>query len=163
MSSVAVAASKPSVVYASGGKDVFRSADAGRRWVDAGSPGASIRMLAVSPTDPDVLLGVAEHLVFETMDGGSTWRALHAGWAPDDVVRTLLIDPADPQTLVVATSDEGVFRSVDGGRTWKSRSQGLPPNRIGTIAMDPNDPTRFLRLRVNAGRGVARVVIRWDP
>jgi hypothetical protein len=38
-----------------------------------------------------------------------------------------------------------------------------PPTVTIEDAQDPHDPTRFIRLRVNSGRGAARVVIRWDP
>jgi hypothetical protein len=38
-----------------------------------------------------------------------------------------------------------------------------PPTVMLDEAKDPNDPTRFLRLRLSAGRTIARVVIRWDP
>ncbi len=38
-----------------------------------------------------------------------------------------------------------------------------PPTVIVDGAEDPHDPAKFIRLRVTSGRGVARVIIRWDP
>ena len=32
--------------------------------------------------------------------------------------RCVAVDPRDPNTLYVGTSDEGLFKSEDGGRSW---------------------------------------------
>ena len=40
--------------------------------------------------------------------------------------RCLAVDPKDPDTVYVGTSDEGLFKSTDGGRSWERLSG---PNR----------------------------------
>src|ERR687894_581625 len=38
--------------------------------------------------------------------------------------RCVAVDPEDPDTLYVGTSDEGLFRSADGGETWQDQRPG---------------------------------------
>jgi photosystem II stability/assembly factor-like uncharacterized protein len=52
--------------------------------------------------------------------------------------RCLAVDPEDPNTLYVGTSDEGIFRSTDGGRTWE-RLPGIEHPRVTAAAVSPTD------------------------
>src|SRR5215207_4898737 len=52
--------------------------------------------------------------------------------------RCLALDPKDPDTLYVGTSDQGIFKSEDGGGTWEKLS-GIGPPRITAVAVSPTD------------------------
>jgi photosystem II stability/assembly factor-like uncharacterized protein len=52
--------------------------------------------------------------------------------------RCLAVDPEDPDTLYVGTSDEGLFKSVDGGENWDGLS-GVEHPRVTAIAVSPVD------------------------
>lgn len=52
--------------------------------------------------------------------------------------RCLAVDPGDPNTLYVGTSDEGLFKSEDGGASWHELS-GIEHPRITAIAVSPAD------------------------
>src|ERR671912_616840 len=52
--------------------------------------------------------------------------------------RCLALDPKDPDTLYVGTSDEGIFKSEDGGGTWEKLS-GIEHPRITAVAVSPTD------------------------
>jgi hypothetical protein len=52
--------------------------------------------------------------------------------------RCLALDPQDPDTLYVGTSDEGIFKSEDGGRTWEKLS-GIEHPRVTVVAVSPTD------------------------
>jgi len=52
--------------------------------------------------------------------------------------RCLAVDPTDPDTLYVGTSDEGLFKSSNGGRTWERLSGALHP-RVTAVAVSPVD------------------------
>ena len=52
--------------------------------------------------------------------------------------RCLAVDPEDPDTLYVGTSDEGLFKSVDGGKSWDGLS-GIEHPRITAVAVSPVD------------------------
>ena len=52
--------------------------------------------------------------------------------------RCLALDPEDPDTLYVGTSDESIFKSEDGGGTWEQLS-GIEHPRVTAIAVSPSD------------------------
>src|ERR687893_622117 len=50
----------------------------------------------------------------------------------------LAVDPGDPSTLYVGTSDEGIFKSADGGGTWEELP-GIGHHRITAVTVSPAD------------------------
>lgn len=40
-------------------------------------------------------------------------------------IHSIVVDPRDPQRILVAVSTAGVLESTDGGRTWRGRNKGL--------------------------------------
>jgi photosystem II stability/assembly factor-like uncharacterized protein len=52
--------------------------------------------------------------------------------------RCLALDPSDPDTLYVGTSDEGLFKSEDGGRTWE-QLLGIEHPRVTAVAVSPTN------------------------
>jgi photosystem II stability/assembly factor-like uncharacterized protein len=52
--------------------------------------------------------------------------------------RCLAVDPGDPDTLYVGTSDEGLFKSEDGGEGWE-RISGIGNPRVTAVAVSPVD------------------------
>lgn len=88
--------------------------------------------------EPEVLYaGVAEAGLFESRDGGGSWREVEGlndhptrpAWSPGAgglCCHTILPDPSDDRRLWVGISAVGVFRTDDGGATWRTRNEGLP-------------------------------------
>ncbi len=52
--------------------------------------------------------------------------------------RCLAVDPEDPGTLYVGTSNEGLFKSADGGGTWEELP-GIEHLRVTAAAVSPAD------------------------
>jgi photosystem II stability/assembly factor-like uncharacterized protein len=52
--------------------------------------------------------------------------------------RCLALDPKDPDTLYVGTSDEGLFKSEDGGESWQELS-GIEHPRVTAVAVSSVD------------------------
>ena len=78
--------------------------------------------------------------VYKSTDAGTTWQ--HLGLDATKQIPSILVDPRDPNVVLVAAqgdvhakSDErGVFRSTDGGATWTQTlfvndSTGHPEDR----------------------------------
>jgi photosystem II stability/assembly factor-like uncharacterized protein len=87
-------------------------------WRSAGPDGGDVYVLAVDPTDPDVVYAsTGFRSVLKTTDGGESWRALPF---PAGSAGGLAIDPRHPDTLYAAVSYQGIFRSADGGESWKA-------------------------------------------
>src|SRR5258705_547946 len=116
---VAVAPSKPDVVYVgtgeadmrsqiSYGDGMYKSNDAGKTWTHIGlEPTRQIGKVIVHPTDPDIAYVAAlghvyganpDRGVYRTRDGGATWQKVL--FKSNDVgAIDLAFDPGDPQTI----------------------------------------------------------------
>jgi hypothetical protein len=125
--------------------------------------------LEPSLTDPDIVYaGVQDAALFRTVDGGNSWEELRGlrehgsgpRWQPGAggmCLHTILLDPLDPERIVVAISAAGVFRTEDGGKSWQPINQGLlsdgipsPAAEVGhcvhNLAMHPSRPqTLFMQ------------------
>ena len=53
--------------------------------------------------------------------------------------RSLVIDPASPDTMFTTGINGGVWKSTDGGSTWRSVGDFLPVLVIGSLALAPQD------------------------
>lgn len=126
------------VGLASGG--VWKTTSAGVTWYpifDAVTSAASVGAIAVAPSNGDVVyVGTGEQRVtglleltegdgiYRSADAGKTWH--HLGLEDSKRVASILVDPRDENTVLVAalgpefrrSATRGVFRSTDGGATW---------------------------------------------
>ena len=171
---IAVAPSDPRILYlgtgeanprnsVSWGDGVYRSTDGGRSWTNVGLRGSfQIGQIRVHPTDPNVayvgalgrLWGESEQRgLYKTVDGGTTWTCLLGG-DPKTGVIDVLMHPADPDTLLVATWERqrdgfdgndpakkvgdgsALWKTTDGGATFRRITAGLPTVKLGRIGLD---------------------------
>ncbi|MGH9168755.1 MAG: WD40/YVTN/BNR-like repeat-containing protein, partial [Acidimicrobiia bacterium] len=139
---------EPETLYLQFHGGVYRSDDAGRRWVDIGSDGGLPSdfgfPLVVDPNHPDrawVIPLVSDEdrvtpdgkvRVYETGDRGATWRALDRGLPQEQAHLTILRqafcqDGGRPLGLYFGAESGEVFGSADGGHTWRTVAEHLPP------------------------------------
>jgi hypothetical protein len=153
----AVDLSFSSRLWTGAGNQIYRSMNSAGSWQAANAPpdyGWTYMNVAVAPSDPNrvVAVGFANNggvQVFTTTSGltttGSTpWTAGNPGVF---ALRrhAVAIDPADPQTILLADELFRVTRSTDFGATWDpvggpSRVEGPRPT---AILIDPAVPGRF--------------------
>jgi len=116
---------------------VWRTDDAGRTWqpIADSLPIGSIGALAIAPSAPQTIyIGTGEADMrsdiaqgaglFRTTDGGAHWTP--TGLADTQQIGRILVDPRNPNTLLVAAlghpygpnAERGIFRSEDGGQSW---------------------------------------------
>jgi photosystem II stability/assembly factor-like uncharacterized protein len=129
-----------------------------RRWEITGPWGGDVRVLVVSPTNPDMFyLGTSDGQIFLSKDGARTWQRIKPGLDKRGIsVDQIVIDPRDPRIMYVGvwavaqgTEDEGVYKSEDGGLNWKllKDTKGLT---ILALAMSPSD-SNFLIAGAKSG------------
>jgi len=107
--------------------------------VAAGSP-----VVRVHPQQPGRLIAASDS-VFESPDGGNTWRQLIVNPVEGDGFYDLEFLPASPWTLFGVTYRNGVYRSDDGGVSWQQRSSGLDLKHVFAscrpqLEIDPRNP-----------------------
>jgi photosystem II stability/assembly factor-like uncharacterized protein len=168
VTSIAVAPSNPSRVYASEvmdrnvppGPTLYRSDDGGASWTGVGTMSASgAHGLAVDPLDQDLVYAAADSGVQRSRDGGVTSETLLP-----EATALVRIDPRASNTLYAAPGDPTVGStppsgvplvrvSDDGGATWSPLDAGLPPNvPVVDLAFDAADPA--LLYAATAGGGI---------
>jgi len=154
---LAIDAQEPQILYAGTlGESLFTSADAGSTWipksVGLGShKGVEVETVATNPRSSQTAYAGTCDGVFKSTNGGESWSAVNAGVASTDV-RTLVIDPHEPETLFSGTwgyyhasttthqpEPGGVFKTMDGGETWVALAD-LAGKNVATLAIDPHEP-----------------------
>ena len=128
--------------FATPGGGVWKTTDGGQVWrpIFDSVRVASIGSLAVAPSDPRVVyVGTGEQTrgngIYRSNDAGATWQ--HVGLDDLLFIQSIVIDPIDPNVVVVAgntvgvgllwhplphwvnTANKGIFKTTDGGKTWR--------------------------------------------
>lgn len=142
---------------------LLRSDDAGASWRALALPPAGPRsaLVAVDPTNHDVVYATGAEGLYRSVDGGLSWMArlsyvqVDPTVAPDRFVWHLAVSPAEPNLLYVGVTwvfptDRGLLllRSRDGGATWQTVERTRPPSLCGwglfLLAPHPSDAQRVM-------------------
>ncbi|MEK9137649.1 MAG: T9SS type A sorting domain-containing protein, partial [Bacteroidota bacterium] len=152
-----ISKSKASVMYATSGGQVYKSANGGYNFssVSAGLPTRTITSMHVHPDSENVVLvtfsGFGVGKVYRTSNGGATWNNI-SGDLPDTPVNDVLIyHPGSATSTYLVATDVGVFISNDYGEKWMELADGLP-NTVA-IHLDYNEASNKIRVGTH-GRGV---------
>lgn len=144
-----------------GGADggVWRSDDGGANWacLTDRQSFASIGALAVDPSDSNtVWVGTGEsngsvdsydgNGLWLTKNGGATWQ--HRGLAFAGRIGSVVVDPADPQHVLVGVMgrqfstgpERGLYRTLNGGQTWTRVLFVSDSTGVSDIAINPVHP-----------------------
>nr|HMN59279.1 hypothetical protein [Anaerolinea sp.] len=104
----------------------------------AALPSAAMLAMTFAPSNPAVAyLGTSGSGVYRSADGGGTWNP--AGLS-GQVVTSLAVDSANPDTLFAATGASGTVKmSLNGGQTWADTTlpQGVTPYALSSTAAAP--------------------------
>jgi photosystem II stability/assembly factor-like uncharacterized protein len=119
---------------------VYKTVDAGRKWVPSGSGLPAERVgLLVSGAPNTVFALVDSHGLFRTTNGGGSWSASSSG-LPDGKVKALAVNPKDLSQVFAAT-EKGLFRSTDTGASWirvgARAGTGIEDEDVQAVAIDP--------------------------
>jgi photosystem II stability/assembly factor-like uncharacterized protein len=141
---VAVAPSKPQVVYAnieSKKSALFRSDDGGQSWTRLDASNYMIWRpfyfgnLVVDPKDENKIFKPDLILMLST-DGGKSFNVVSGGAHGD--FHDIWINAKNPSTVIVG-DDGGLWRSEDGGNRWKHQVN-LPVSQFYHVSTDNADP-----------------------
>ncbi len=117
-------------------------------WESIGPYGANLLAMGVAPTNDDIIYAAGDGWtppIYKSIDGGNSW--LKIGNIPDWIywVKTLVVDPADPDIVYIAVerlwSDFKLYKSTDGGKTWIGDIITDQCTGIGDLAVHTNLPS----------------------
>ena len=123
---------------------VVKSTDGGSTFKKAGLNDQNVHYVAADPFDANRAYAITVDKdwigrVQRTVDGGGHWTALSPILNLLNSGARLMVDPTDPHTLYLATS-EGLRISNNSGDTWSLR-RDAPFTLISAFAADPRSPT----------------------
>jgi photosystem II stability/assembly factor-like uncharacterized protein len=156
-------------LYTSTGLDVHKTMDDGETWfpINEGLVRPNVRALAVDPRSPDTLyVGTWNSEVYQSVNGGRTWRLMNGGLARDAPISALVVqrtaedyDSQTPGVLYAGTNGAGVFSSIDGGTHWTAVNNGLEDVHVQVLGLDL---TEGGILYAGTGRGMYRLQLGGD-
>lgn len=129
----------PQRVYAGTTDGVLVSEDCGATWHLSGMKGQTVKSVAVSPHDNQVIYaGTRPAYLFVSRNRGQSWTELsgfrdipNRWWwfSPAEkpwkaYVLSIALSPNDPQVLLAGIEFGAAVRSTDGGQTWSRHRPG---------------------------------------
>jgi photosystem II stability/assembly factor-like uncharacterized protein len=155
---------------------VWKTTSAGVTWYpifDQIKEASCVGAIEVAPSDPNVIyVGMGDLItggginegngVYKSTDAGKTWQ--HMGLEATKQIPSILVDPKDPNLVIVAaqgnirkqSDDRGLYRSTDGGKTWTKTLFVDNQTGIQKITWATDNPDVMLATTVrhyNAGGG----------
>jgi photosystem II stability/assembly factor-like uncharacterized protein len=125
--------------------------------VNVGLTNLEIHSLAIDPVRPTTLYTGTHNGLFNSLDGGATWRP---SGLPDRATTHLVINFVNPSILYAATQitrtgyfcyERVLFKSTDGGATWSDSV--TPPDQacdfIRALLLDPTNPNTLYYAALN--------------
>jgi photosystem II stability/assembly factor-like uncharacterized protein len=119
-------------------------------WVPVGPDGGDARSFAADPNnDKHLYLGTTNSWIYQSEDGGASWRRLAKLAKTDDLLLdNIVVDSSDPNTLLVGAwvvdhPDGGLFISHDAGKTWTT-VEAMKGQSIRALTQAPSDPKTLI-------------------
>lgn len=144
----------PDIIYiASLSNGIFRSADAGKTWINLkeqyekiGSGTLTYRVLSFDPGVKDGLFLVSDFGIINSIDSGQTWQAIQLLTPPGSVqINSFAVNPKNSQHIYYATANT-FYRSFDGGKTWLNAK--VPSTRMPCYLIVDNDTPNIIYMGV---------------
>ena len=143
MFSIIVDPHTPSVVYASACSGMYKSTSYGEPFQRIlGLPHSAMRtrVLHQDPQRPNIVYAGTTGGLWKTLDGGAKWKLVSD---PYVIVNDVLVDPRNPDRVLVATDRGGVLASNDGFAHYATSNRGFAHRVVGGVVVDNKDPNRI--------------------
>jgi photosystem II stability/assembly factor-like uncharacterized protein len=143
---------------------LWKTTDLGANWTEftgKGLPTRWVNSVVVDPTDADHVFvafsgyreGDTAANVWETTDGGDTWRNV-SGKLPNAPVEMLAYD--QPSDQLYAATDFGLFYDKNGKKNWKRLGDGLPSTPVFDMKITGDGHTMYA---ATFGRSVWQITL----
>ncbi|MBX7151416.1 glycosyl hydrolase [bacterium] len=151
ITSIAESPIDANILFAGSGDGLIHySADGGKTWTKASTPGlpeyARVQSIAASNHNKLVAYAACHNFaegdykpyLMKTVDGGKTWSMLNANLPVKGSTFSVAEDHVDPNLLFAGTLF-GLYVSNTGGKDWVSFNNGLPPAAITDLQIQKRE------------------------
>ncbi len=141
---VCISSADRKVAHINACSGIYRSNTAGDKWSKLpGIPFTARRTyaLTVHPTQPNTVFAGTSEGLWRAYDGGKKWRLLTSKTL---VLRAIVIHPAKPERVVIASDDFGVQVSDDNGDSFTEANAGFIHRHILALLPDTHERGRIL-------------------
>jgi photosystem II stability/assembly factor-like uncharacterized protein len=149
--SIIVDPKTPSRVYASACSGIYKSDNGAELFHRVqGMPHSAIRtrVLKQDPVRSSIVYAGTTGGLWKTTDGGGKWTLVTAN---DVIVNDVLIDPRNPDHVLVATDHLGLLASKDAFAHYASSNQGFSHRVVNDVVVDRRDPSHLYAGVANDG------------
>ncbi len=158
----------PNMLFQAREKNLWRSMNAGNTWqrisnFTIGKISNRTYSMAVAPSNSNIIYVARRtqdastvapvYYLYQTLDGGTSWKNLWSTAFPNAFLTDIAIHPTQPNKIWVTFSvgynaanvnqSRKVFYSDNGGGTWTNITEGLPAVPVWSVVVqetNPNDP-----------------------
>lgn len=141
--SIIVDPRNPDNVHATACSGIYHSVNSAQTWTKyKGIPFVFRRtqLIQQDPQHPEILYAGTTSGLWKTTNEND-WKRITPG---DWVINAIVIDPKNPQRVILGTEREGVQVSENGGASFTSANLGFQHQHILDVAMDREHPERAL-------------------
>jgi len=141
-----------------GYQDVFKSTNQGTSWTAMSNwGGATIRSIAVAPSNSNYVYAATLTTIYKTTVGGSSWTNITTGLpVSNGNITCIAVKSNDPNTVWVTIggyNSHVVYQTTNGGGSWSNISTGLPQIPAMSIVQNVQN-TNMVELYVAMTQGV---------
>lgn len=139
----------PSTLYASACSGIYKSDSSGGSFRKVqGMPFSArrTRVLMQDPTHRNVVYAGTTEGLWKTEDSGATWRRTTR---PNIIVNDVLVDPARPAHVMVATDRSGVLDSQDSAESFVPSNRGFAHRQVTSLVLDRDDSSTIYAGLIN--------------
>jgi photosystem II stability/assembly factor-like uncharacterized protein len=147
--SIIIDHSNQSNVYVSACSGIYKSENAGDLFRKVqGIPGSArrTRVLQQDPVNAHVVFAGTTEGLWKTVDSGKTFKRVTP---PNYIVNDVMVDPRNPNRVLVATDRSGVIVSNDSFTTFRASNRGFSGRQVATVIADRKDGNTLYAGMVN--------------
>jgi photosystem II stability/assembly factor-like uncharacterized protein len=141
--SIIIDPTNPNVVYASACSGIYKSENAGALFAKVqGIPSTArrTRVLQQDPSNPLIVYAGTTEGLWKSVDAGKTWKRMGPA---NLIVNDVMIDPRQPNRVLLATDRSGVMASDDAAQTAAASNRGFSHRQVSAVVAAPSGETIY--------------------